>query len=518
MKKSFLFIALAFSLFWTTFSQASEDQGVRVKVELITGTTQYAQFLGISQDTVNLGGNIQGNFTIVRIPKNRFKSIVDEQGKDYLTAADSIPNDSIVTDSLPQEPAASTPSFLETVANKHIFVALEHRSIDSLLALQITPVIIKLLQEKGVPLTFAQRTDFGYCRNAQCIKDSLALYGASSVYQGSLTAAYAQDSLKLQLTYTDLKADTSSNSQDSIIKSRTSTISLSVFKPLIDAVDNNKLSHFIKELLGEPIPKKEKGPSYVKMESDPEGAIITIPGRDDVCRTPCTFALGDTTKTEVYAYWNVGGQLWGVKKSVTPIPNDTTMLSVKLKKVKPEIRIYTIPENAYIYAGSAPLTPSTKPLGKSPNTFPIYDPGTSFIQIRKEGFRDTLVTFYASPTEITDITVNLTPLNNPIELEAQKEWVKARQKNFIGKVLMGSSIAPIIAGGLLTLLAYQDYDDAQKIKDELKTPAAAGGTNFQAKVDKNHDLVEKGDRKIIIGGSLLGCGVLMFGAGILLSF
>ena len=82
---------------------------------------------------------------------------------------------------------------------------------------------------------------------------------------------------------------------------------------------------------------------------------------------------------------------------------------------------------------------------------------------------------------------------------------------------MGTSIAPILLGALFTYLAYTDYDDADNIKQELDRPAA-GGENFKAKAKENKDLVESGDRKMIIGGSLLGGGILLLGIGFVLTF
>lgn len=522
-------LILILTLLLVTAAAAIESQGVYAKVELVSGATQYAQFLGIQQDTVSLGGNIKGKFTVVRIAKDRFKSIIDGQGNDLLNQtsenpspefpkdttilADSVQSadTTVSTDSIAKEPQ---PTFLDSVSGKHIFVSLERRSVDSVLDAQISPIIIRLLQESGVPVVQSPRTNFGYCREAACIRDSLALYGAASVYLGNITAGISQDSLVLQITY--------SNLQDSAKTQRSSKISLSVFNAMSDILSKDKLTNFIKILQGDSIPQKapqkKDGPSYVRMESDPEGATIMIPGKDDICKTPCTFALQDTGKLDVYAYWNVNEQLWGIKKTFKPIPQDTTKFSVRLKKVKPELQVFTIPEGAYIYAGSKPLTPSSSPIGKSPSKYNIYEPGTSYIQIRKEGYRDTLVTFFASPTELTDVNVTLTPITNFAELEQQKQWIKERKKNFIGKTLIGSSIAPLIAGGIMTYLATRDYDDAKSIKKDLEKPATFNGANYQAKVKENHDLVDKGDRKMIIGGSLIGLGGLMLGAGILLTF
>lgn len=522
MKKVLLFLILF--IFAAAF--AEENQGIRANVELVTGTKQSAIFLGVKQDTVLLGGNIKGQFMVVRIPKNRFKSVVDEAGNNLLnpvatidTTATKVPDNSdstqvVVQDTLQDSTAtqeiveSKEPTYLDSVAGKHIFVAMERRSIDSALSEQMTPLLVRLLQESGIPVSIARRTNFGYCRENSCIRDSLAKYGAASAYLGSIAAGSSNDSLSILMTHVSF-VDSASHM---------ATMSLSVFKALSDGLSNNKLSNFLKLLQGEEIPVAKKGTSYVKMESDPEGATISIPGRNEVCKTPCSFALQDTGKQVLYAYWNVNNQLWGAKETIRPIPGDTLKISSRLKKVKPELRIYTVPEGAAIYAGSSPIAPNTAPIGKTPNKFDIYEPGPSFVQIRKEGYKDTLVSFFASPTEITDLNITLQPINNFFEAQQQKEWSKAQKRDFIGKVLMGSSIAPIVAGALLAYLGSQDYNDAERIKNDLNKPATLNGANYQAKVNENHDLVHKGDRKMIIGGSLAGAGILMFGVGFLLTF
>ena len=83
---------------------------------------------------------------------------------------------------------------------------------------------------------------------------------------------------------------------------------------------------------------------------------------------------------------------------------------------------------------------------------------------------------------------------------------------------MGSSIAPAVIGALFLYLAQKDYDEAEDIKGKLRMPSAAKGEKFNSMVKKNKDLVDKGDKKMIIGGSLAGAGVLLFGVGLFLSF
>lgn len=548
--KKYLF---AFLFLATSILFAQEPPGIHASVELVSGAKQNVQFLGIHQDTVNLGGTIKGVFTVVKIHRERFKSIVDDQGNDLLnkpvqevsspttvagdssiqgssvqniSVQDSSLQDSAIAQTSPQDTASERqPTFLDSVEGKHIFVALERRSIDSSLAYELNRLSTKILQEQGVPVVFTPRTNFGYCREQSCIKDSLAAYGAASVFIGSISAAKALDSLNILMSYTVFEpADTTNqknnNKSNNKItdKVNSASMTLSSLSALSDAIGKDKLSSFIQQLLGKNI--KPKGPqtSYIHVETDPEGANLEIAGGEGFCKTPCTYPTLDTGKIVLYAYWNVDRHIWAAKSVVKPIPGDTNKISLKLKKAKPELYVTSSPVGAEIYPGSAPLTKKSKPIGRTPSKYPLDVPGLSTVQLRKEGFRDTSVTIYAPPTEMTTIDVQMEPLTKPEEILQQQEWLRSRKKNFVGHALMGSAIAPILVGALITYLAVDDYDEAKKIKNDLKKPAAPDGAKFQKLVDKNHDLVDSGDRKMIVGGSLVGAGILLFGVGFTLSF
>jgi len=526
-------------------AHAQDSKGVRANVELVSGAKQVAQFLGVNQDTVSLGGTIQGKFTVIKIAKNRFKSIVDEQGNDLLNAAQSAATaDSVVassaaaaavaaTDSAAVSTAVSTAAndsaaisadsatataeplpynaFLNSVDSKHIFVALERRAIDSDLAEQLNSLMMRMLKESGVPTVFAKRTDFGYCREAACIKDSLQHYGAASVYIGSIIAAKAADSVTVQMVHHDLQ-DTSKKEGNNV------SMNLSTMTAISDAMSGDKLKNFALRLQGAEPPQPKEKRSYIHVETNPEGATLATETQGEICRTPCTFATQDTNKVVLYAYWNVDKQLWGARSAIVPIPFDTTKISLKLKPARPELRITTVPSNAEIFAGSDPVTIKSKPIGHTPDKFPIFEPGMSTVQLRKQGFRDTTITTFIPPTDLTDLNVELQPITDIEEMHAQEAWVKQRKIRKIGVALMGSSIAPILIGGLFTYLASQNYDEADKIKQELEKPVSSGGEHYQAKVKENHDLVNKGKRENIIGGTLIGVGVAMLGVGFVLSF
>lgn len=506
----------------TALLYAQENQGVRANVELVNGTKQSAMFLGVQQDTVSLGGIIQGKFTVVKILKNRFKSIVDEQGNDLLNDnPQAIEEPETPQDVTTEQPTQEENSyhFLSSVEGKHIFVALERRSVDSVLAEQLNSLTSRLLQETGTPVLMAKRIDFGYCREQACIRDSLKHYGAASAIQGSITAAKAQDSLIITINRTlfapgGQKTDSASAPQDSVY---TAQMTLSAFTAINDAINQNKLSKFLAQLQGKNV-KDNKKKSYIHVESNPEGANLEVEGGETICKTPCTFATMDTGKVVLYAHWSVDKQIWAAHSTLPIIPGDTNKVSLKLKRSKPELLITSIPEGAEIYAGNQPLGKDSKSIGKTPNKYSVFIPGISTVQLRKEGYRDTLVTIYTPPTELTSVEVEMEPITDPVELKNQQEWIKEKRKIFVGKTLMGTAIAPALLGVLFTYLATVDYDDAQSIKDDLNQSASANGTNYKKMVKKNHDLVDDGDKKMIIGGTLLGAGVALFAIGFTLSF
>ena len=527
-------ILLTFALFWVSVIWAEE--GIPSHVELVTGAKQDAQFLGIKDDTVSLGGTIQGQFTVIRIHKGRFKSIVDEQGNDLLnqpqapaeastqeasaqevstqesSVQDTLAQDSTLQDSTQSDSAVVEEHSIETpVEGLHIFVSFERRNSESAIAEQLENQMIRLLKESGTPVTFINRQEFDFCNDAICIKDFLKRHEAASAYIGRITSARTPDSIAVQMSHFQFS--------DSAKTDYTAQTNLSAIKTLSDALSKDKLRGFVLQLQGEkaPVQHVASNKSYVRVETNPEGANIMTKGNDDICKSPCTFIIDDSSKTEIYAYWSVDRQMWGAKSTVKPILGDTVKISLKLKRVKPELLIHSNPEGAYIFGGSTPVTKKSKPIGSTPSKYSIYEPGLSTFQIRKAGYHDTVLTVFTSPTELTDVEIDLSPISDKQELVAQQEWLHERKKDFIGRTLMGSSIAPILLGTLFIYLANIDYEDADKIKQDLDRPAA-GGENFQARAAENKDLVDKGDKKMTVGGALLGTGIILLGVGFVLTF
>lgn len=502
---------------------AAEPQGPSVSVELLSGTKQKAQFLGIQNDTVQLGGYINNKFTVVRIAKSKFKSIVDTSGTDLLLAnpADSVQaaspdsianvNDSaqVATNDTLQDDSPTATKPLE-LSSPTVLVSFEDEIGDSTLAMQINTLTARFLLESGEKIHILKKKDIPDCSDNICLQDTLSAKGATTIYFGKVAPVQKKDSLALQLTRVIFEEEL-----PTIYKSE---LRISRSKAVTDALSKDNLKIFLLEAQGKDVTNLKEKKGYIYIDTDPEGATLSRAEDNALCRSPCTIPVTDTAAVTIHAFWNVDQHLWGGSTTVHPVMGDTVWRSMKLKRVNPELRIITNPAGAEIFSGKGEITKRSKTIGTTPARYPIMEPGLVQFKLRKFGFKDSLVAVYVPP--ISDVTVNvdLAQETDFKKIQSQQEWEKARKKIRLGHTMMGVSIAPIIVGALFTYLGQLDYDDAEDIKDDLNASATSGGDFYQKKVQENRDLVHDGDQKTIIGLTLIGTGVLVLGVGFFISF
>ncbi|MBR4917168.1 MAG: PEGA domain-containing protein [Fibrobacter sp.] len=519
MKK--IILLLAASLLSHTFAQ--EQQGMQVMVELVSGTKQKAQFLGIENDTVSLGGYIKNEFTVLKFPRSQFRSILDSLGNNILdfepvnpgatvsagedssaTASDTTAADSAqaVENSVATLPAG------ERIPDK-LFIGYETSGVELGKSALLTAMTFEILRELDGRFDMRGFNATPHCNDRACVQEFWKSHGVKDILFGKISTAKHPDSVIVEITRALYEEDLPTISKEQITISHNALFQ--------DAAKDGALVNLIKKAAGFPVPSKRKR-SYIHVETDPESATISRPEKDAICKSPCTFAVTDTGKIEINAYWNVDKHLWGAQTFVHPLPGDTVKVSLKLKRVIPEIKIVSNPVGAEIFPGKEEITRDSKSIGTTPKIVSLTNPGMTHLRLRKEGFRDTLVNFYVAPVSEINLDISMEHLTDFEEIKKQEEWIKQRRISYIGKVLMGSSIAPILAGSLLLYLAQKNYDDADDIKAELKMPSAAKGENYNSKKEKNRDLVDTGDRYSIIGGSLIGTGIAVFGLGLFFTF
>lgn len=572
MKKIFSILAIAL------VAAFAEPEGKIVDVELLSGTHQRAKLIGIENDTVSLGGYIQNKFTVVKIAKGQFKKIVDEQGNDLLNADNAqvsttkkepaakepvavkepvktaTSSSATATSSAVKEPATKTatsssatvtssaakepvakkaPTSSSTVESsssesipssdsstpsantpkpeiKTVLVAYNAEGIEQSIADQITALTARLLMESGEKPQIIRKTDIPSCNDNICIQSALASHGFNSIYFGEVAQNTRTDSLSINLTHVLY--------EDSLPLLHRSSFNVSKESALGDAITNNKLKNQLLDAQGKDIVKSKKDRAYIHVETDPDGATISRTNKDAICKSPCTFVTTDTAKFTLHAYWNVDRHLWGASTSIIPLIGDTTHISLKLKRVTPEIRIQTFPEGANVYKAQAPITKRSKVIAQTPEKIPVYEMGMDSLLIRKAGYRDTLVSFFVAPVSQIDLSIDLQKLTDFDEIEEQNKWLHDKKMQTLGEAFIGGSIGTALIGALFMYLAHLDYNDADDIKKELKIPGAVKGENYKNKVDRNHKLVNQGDNKAIAGGILLGTAAALLGVGIYFVF
>ena len=572
MKKIFSILAIAL------VAAFAEPEGKIVDVELLSGTHQRAKLIGIENDTVSLGGYIQNKFTVVKIAKGQFKKIVDEQGNDLLNADNAqgsttkkepaakepvavkepvktaTSSSATATSSAVKEPAAKTaqsssatvtssaakepvakkaPTSSSTVESsssesipssdsntpsantpkpeiKTVLVAYNAEGIEQSIADQITALTARLLMESGEKPQIIRKSDIPSCNDNICIQSALASHGFNSIYFGEVAQNTRTDSLSINLTHVLY--------EDSLPLLHRSSFNVSKESALGDAITNNKLKNQLLDAQGKDIVKSKKDRAYIHVETDPDGATISRTNKDAICKSPCTFVTTDPAKFTLHAYWNVDRHLWGASTSIIPLIGDTTHISLKLKRVTPEIRIQTFPEGANVYKAQAPITKRSKVIAQTPEKIPVYEMGMDSLLIRKAGYRDTLVSFFVAPVSQIDLSIDLQKLTDFDEIEEQNKWLHDKKMQTLGEAFIGGSIGTALIGALFMYLAHLDYNDADDIKKELKIPGAVKGENYKNKVDRNHKLVNQGDNKAIAGGILLGTAAALLGVGIYFVF
>jgi hypothetical protein len=364
--------------------------------------------------------------------------------------------------------------------------------------------------EAGENPQIIRKSDIKKCDDNICIQSELASYGYKSIYFGEIVPDIKTDSLTLNLTHAFY--------EDSLPMLHRASINLSRNAAFSDAITNNKLKNQLLDAQGKDIIKSKKDRSYIHIETDPDGATISRAEKDAICKSPCTFVTTDTTKFTVFAYWNVDRHLWGSSTNIVPLPGDTVHVSLKLKRITPEIRILTFPEGANVYKASAPITKRSKAIAQTPDKIPVYNMGADSLVIRKAGYRDTLINFFAAPVPQIDLSINLEKLTNFDEIEMQNKWLHDKKMQTLGEAMIGGAAGTVLIGSLLMYFAHLDYSDAEDIKKELKIPGASKGKNYQDKVKKNKKLVDQGDNKTIAGGILLGTGAALLGVGLYFYF
>ena len=206
---------------------------------------------------------------------------------------------------------------------------------------------------------------------------------------------------------------------------------------------------------------------------------------------------------------------WGTQ-TVKIDADSLNRVRIEVERPRTKLTVATIPDGVEVY------------LDKQPNesVMPEYITDVSFetdpsvkriVYLRKVGYLDTAVAVEVRAFMPNPMFVELEAVDNSSVVEMQREYDRERSRRYVGRGLLWSSIAPIIAGGVFWYLAERDWSDAAD-KKTAYNKSAFESADTQRLVKKNRDLNDSGDTKglVALGFGVLGVG--LFVTGFVLAF
>lgn len=213
-----------------------------------------------------------------------------------------------------------------------------------------------------------------------------------------------------------------------------------------------------------------------------------------------------------------GVERWGIQ--VVKIKADSlNRVSIPMRDPETRLTVNTNPENVEVFLNEKP-TENVMPHYVTDVVVEGVRPQVAAtIYLRKVGYRDTSVVAEIRPYMPNLVTVDMTPVLDDLDfIQEQKAFDAERSQRRIGRGLLWSSIAPIIAGGVLWALAESDWSDAADKKKAYNKLSAFDSEDTRKMVKDNHRLNDSGDTKFAIGASLGGIGLGLLTAGFILAF
>ena len=201
---------------------------------------------------------------------------------------------------------------------------------------------------------------------------------------------------------------------------------------------------------------------------------------------------------------------WGTK-TVKINADSLNKVDIAVERPSTKLTLNTNPEAAEVYIGEEPSVSHMPDYVTDVIVGDIKPQPQLQIFFRKVGYRDTSITTEVKAFMPNFINVEMEPIDDIEYIQGQREFNQKRRDRRIGRVLLWSSVAPIIAGGVLWYLAERNWSDAADKKHEYNR-SVFDSKKAQRLIKDNHDLNKAGDTKAIVG---VGLGVL--GAGLLVS-
>ncbi len=210
-------------------------------------------------------------------------------------------------------------------------------------------------------------------------------------------------------------------------------------------------------------------------------------------------------------------ELWGT--AVIRINADSlNRISIPVQKPATRLTVNTDPEVVEVFVNEEPSEYVMPHFVTDVIVEDVKPQVDAKVYLRKVGYRDTSLTVEIRPYMPNLVHVEMTPVLDVDFIQTQKAYDRRRSNHRIGRGLLWSSIAPVVASGVLWFLAERDWSKAADKKYAYDKLAAFDSDDTRKMLKDNHRLNDSGDKKF---GAAAGLGVLGIGlltAGFILAF
>lgn len=206
---------------------------------------------------------------------------------------------------------------------------------------------------------------------------------------------------------------------------------------------------------------------------------------------------------------------WGTQ-TVKINADSLNKIRIEVERPRTKLTVATIPDGVEVYLDKQP-NESVMPEYITDVSFETDPSVKKLVYLRKVGYLDTAVAVEVRAFMPNPMFVELETVDNSSVVEMQREYDRERSRRYIGRGLLWSSIAPIIAGGVFWYLAERDWSDAAD-KKTAYNKSAFESADTQRLVKKNRDLNDSGDTKGLVALGFGVVGVGLFVTGFVLAF
>lgn len=263
-------------------------------------------------------------------------------------------------------------------------------------------------------------------------------------------------------------------------------------------------------------PLYPEGPANLFVTSFPDSCEMFINGEPLGMTAPDTIRKIKPGKYTVSVRKKLKDVDWWGTRTVKIDADSLNKVRIEVERPRTKLTVATIPDGVEVYLDKQP-NESVMPEYITDVSFETKPSVRKVVYLRKVGYLDTAVTVEVRAFMPNPMFVELEAVDNSSVVEMQREYDRERSRRFVGRGLLWSSIAPIIAGGVFWYLAERDWSDAAD-KKTAYNKSAFESADTQKLVKKNRDLNDSGDTKGLVALGLGVVGVGLFVTGFVLAF